>query len=101
MHHELLLIFLLLKSYAFVVFWCLTMEGIYLVHLMVMVLTLGLLAGALCQVDDGSDNETTAVYIVTLKQAPASHYYGELRKNTNVFKHGVPRNPKQSHNPRY
>ena len=77
------------------------MEGVYLVHLVVMVLSLGVLAGTLCQVDDGSENGTAAVYIVTLKQAPASHYYGELRKNTNVFKHGVPRNPKQSHNPRY
>ena len=77
------------------------MEGIYLEHLVVMVLSLGLLSGALCQVDDGSDNETTAVYIVTLKQAPTSHYYGELRKNANVFKHGVPRNPNQFHNPRY
>ncbi|KAL9403350.1 hypothetical protein Peur_000322 [Populus x canadensis] len=76
------------------------MEGVYLEHLVVMVLSLGVLAGTLCQVDDGSENGTTAVYIVTLKQAPASHYYGELRKNTNVFKHGVPRNPKQSHNPR-
>ncbi|KAJ6950585.1 hypothetical protein NC651_004304 [Populus alba x Populus x berolinensis] len=76
------------------------MEGVYLVHLVVMVLSLGVLAGTLCQVDDGSENGTTAVFIVTLKQAPASHYYGELRKNTNVFKHGVPRNPMQSHNPR-
>uniref|UniRef100_A0A6N2L201 Inhibitor I9 domain-containing protein n=1 Tax=Salix viminalis TaxID=40686 RepID=A0A6N2L201_SALVM len=74
------------------------MEGMYSVYLVVMVLSLGVLAGTLCQVEDGSDNGTTAVYIVTLKQAPASHYYGELRKNTNVFKHGVPRN--RNHNPR-
>ncbi|KAJ6297879.1 hypothetical protein OIU76_019067 [Salix suchowensis] len=73
-------------------------SGMYSVYLVVMVLSLGVLAGTLCQVEDGSDNGTTAVYIVTLKQAPASHYYGELRKNTNVFKHGVPRN--RNHNPR-
>ena len=51
------------------------------------VLCLGAFLGIVCQ--DGAD-EVTAVYIVSLKQAPTSHYYGELRKDTNIFRHGVP-----------
>lgn len=53
--------------------------------------------GIVCQ--DGAD-EVTAVYIVTLKQTPTSHYYGELRKGTNVFRHGVPGKLDRLHRPR-
>ncbi|KAJ4850274.1 hypothetical protein Tsubulata_051174 [Turnera subulata] len=64
------------------------MEGVCSVQLMV-VLLLAVLVGSSCQADI-SDAETAGVYIVTLKQAPASHYYAaaELRKKTNVFNHG-------------
>uniref|UniRef100_A0A5B7BDU8 Putative subtilisin-like protease SBT3.5 n=1 Tax=Davidia involucrata TaxID=16924 RepID=A0A5B7BDU8_DAVIN len=59
------------------------MEGIYGLQLMA-VLCLGLFMGyTWCQ-----DN-ATAVYIVTLKQAPAAHYYDELRVKSHGFKHGA------------
>lgn len=74
------------------------MEGIYWVHLMVL-LCFGMFVGTLCQ-DDSDDSATTAVYIVTLKQASVTHYYGELRKETNVFKHGGPSRPNKLHKPR-
>lgn len=50
----------------------------------VAVLSVGMfMVGALCQ------EETTAVYIVTLRQAPAALYYSdELSKNRNVFHKG-------------
>jgi hypothetical protein len=39
---------------------------------------------------DGLDNVTTSVYVVTLKQAPTSHYYGgdltSLNDDNNGFK---------------
>ena len=73
------------------------MESVYWVHLMV-VLCLGTFMGIVCQ--DGAD-EVTAVYIVTLKQTPTSHYYGELRKGTNVFRHGVPGKLDRLHTPRF
>ncbi|KAF5729261.1 subtilisin-like protease SBT2.5 [Tripterygium wilfordii] len=54
-------------------------------HLMV-VLCLGILVGTLCQ--DFSDDETSAIYIVTLKQPPAAHYFGEeLKTRTRGIKH--------------
>ncbi|KAJ8758783.1 hypothetical protein K2173_000504 [Erythroxylum novogranatense] len=62
------------------------MTGVHWVHLTV-VISLGMFLGTLCQ-DDSDGANATAVYIVTLKQAPTAHYYGELRKETNVFKHG-------------
>ncbi|EEF32492.1 peptidase, putative [Ricinus communis] len=62
------------------------MERIYLVQLMV-VFCLGIIVGVSCQ-NNNSDSATAAVYIVTLKQAPVAHYFdGELRKETNVFRH--------------
>ncbi|KAF2304591.1 hypothetical protein GH714_034536 [Hevea brasiliensis] len=73
------------------------MEGIHWVHLVV-VLCLGLFVGILCEND--SDSAIAAVYIVTLKQAPAAHYYGELRRETNVFKHGSPDRRNKLHRPR-
>lgn len=39
-----------------------------------------------CQ--NSSSEAITAVYIVTLKQAPVVHDYGVLKKETNVFRHG-------------
>ncbi|KAJ1386142.1 Peptidase S8/S53 domain [Sesbania bispinosa] len=45
-----------------------------------------LLIPSLCQ--DDSDDVTTAVYIVTLRQAPASHYEDELTRVGNHFRHG-------------
>ncbi|XP_057971903.1 subtilisin-like protease SBT2.3 [Malania oleifera] len=62
------------------------MEGIYRVHLLVVVLGLGMFMSTFCQ--DNAE-EITAVYIVTLKQTPAVHYDGELRKVSNGFTHGA------------
>ncbi|KDP34877.1 hypothetical protein JCGZ_09165 [Jatropha curcas] len=74
------------------------MEGINRVHL-VLVLSLGIFMGTLCQ--DDSDSTISAVYIVTLKQTPVSHYYGELRKETNVFNHGPSGRRNRLHRPRH
>ncbi|XP_061361218.1 subtilisin-like protease SBT2.2 isoform X2 [Gastrolobium bilobum] len=60
------------------------MGNIYLAHFVVL-FWLGMLVSCLCQ--DVSDDATTAVYIVALRQAPVSHYYGELRRVPNGFKH--------------
>lgn len=54
--------------------------------------------GIVCQ-DDADD--FTAVYIVTLKRAPTSHFSSELRKDTNVFRHGVPGKLDRHHRPRF
>lgn len=64
------------------------MESFYWVRL-VLVLSLGLFLGALCQ--DDSDSNITAVYIVTLKQAPAVHHFeGELVRGRHGSRHGLP-----------
>ncbi|KAL0398181.1 UNVERIFIED_CONTAM: Subtilisin-like protease SBT2.2 [Sesamum radiatum] len=57
------------------------MEGRWGVGLIGVMLFLGMLVGCIYAQDNA--DTTTAVYIVTLKQAPTSHYYGELR-----VKHG-------------
>lgn len=49
------------------------MDSMYWAHL-VLVLCLGMFVNGLCQ--DESDGNFTAVYIVTLRQAPVAHYYG-------------------------
>ncbi|QCE13650.1 subtilisin-like protease SBT2.2 [Vigna unguiculata] len=66
------------------------MGNIYLAHLMVVVVVfLGVVfLPCLCQGD--SDDDTTAVYVVTLRHAPVSHYYGELRREVNSFKDAAP-----------
>ncbi|KAM3701117.1 hypothetical protein ACJW31_05G149000 [Castanea mollissima] len=57
------------------------MENIYWVHLLV-VLCLGMFMKSLCH----DENTDANVYIVTLRQAPAAHYYGELRSDfTHAF----------------
>ncbi|XP_058197037.1 subtilisin-like protease SBT2.2 [Rhododendron vialii] len=63
------------------------MERIYEFQLM-LVVCWGIFVGfTWCQ--DNAD-AVTAVYIVTLRQPPASHYYGdELRVNTEDFDHGA------------
>ncbi|KAA8544818.1 hypothetical protein F0562_019591 [Nyssa sinensis] len=62
------------------------MESIYGLQLMV-VLCLGLFIGyTSCQ--DNAD-AVAAVYIITLKQAPAAHYYDELRVKSHGFKDGA------------
>lgn len=66
---------------------------------LVVVLSLGLFMGILCLND--SDSLSADVYIVTLKQAPASHYYGEFRMETNVFKHGSTDTRNKLHRPRH
>uniref|UniRef100_A0A2C9W6P0 Peptidase S8/S53 domain-containing protein n=1 Tax=Manihot esculenta TaxID=3983 RepID=A0A2C9W6P0_MANES len=70
------------------------MERNYWVHFVV-VLCLGLFVGISCQND--SDTSITAVYIVTLKQAPAARFNGELRKETNVFNHRSPNRRNKLH----
>ncbi|BAT79968.1 hypothetical protein VIGAN_02292100 [Vigna angularis var. angularis] len=65
------------------------MGNIYLVHLTVVVVVfLGVFLPCLCQGD--SDDDTTAVYVVTLRHAPVSHYYGELRREVSSFKDAAP-----------
>ncbi|KAJ7969229.1 Subtilisin-like protease [Quillaja saponaria] len=73
------------------------MGRIYWVHLIV-VICLGMFVSSLCQ--DDSD-EITAVYIVTLRQAPVSHYYDELRRGVNGIKHGASGRLTRFHKPRY
>ncbi|OIV98322.1 hypothetical protein TanjilG_16649 [Lupinus angustifolius] len=58
------------------------MRNIYLVLLFCF--GMFLLVPCLCQHD--SNDATTYVYIVTLKEAPSSHYYSELRNVDNGFK---------------
>ncbi|XP_051128881.1 subtilisin-like protease SBT2.3 [Andrographis paniculata] len=62
------------------------MEGRLAMGLTTMVLCLGILIGCISAQDDEDSN--AAVYIVTLKQAPASHYYGELRVKQNRHNNG-------------
>lgn len=47
-------------------------------HIVVLIWLGVFLLPSLCQ--DDSDDATTAVYIVTLRQTPSSHYYSELRR---------------------
>ncbi|KAG6692355.1 hypothetical protein I3842_10G110700 [Carya illinoinensis] len=63
------------------------MERIYWAHLVV-VLCLGMFVSSLCQ--DDSDTDFSAVYIVTLRQAPAAHHFGELATDRAGFKHRSP-----------
>ncbi|XP_068656109.1 subtilisin-like protease SBT2.3 [Aristolochia californica] len=58
------------------------MESIYLLHLFVLLLGFG--GPVLCQ-----DDFDAAVYIVTLKQAPAAHYYNYMKLQTTHF-NGAP-----------
>lgn len=69
----------------------------FLVHLVV-VFCLGMVLPCLC-VDD-PDNATSDVYVVTLRHAPASQYYGELKTVDNGFKHDASGRT-QFHKPRY
>ncbi|XP_041024834.1 subtilisin-like protease SBT2.2 [Juglans microcarpa x Juglans regia] len=61
------------------------MESIYWSHLIV-VLCFGTFVSCLCQND--SDANFSAVYIVTLRQASAAHYYGELTRDGASLKYG-------------
>ncbi|MED6211218.1 hypothetical protein PIB30_071593 [Stylosanthes scabra] len=62
-----------------------------------------------CLCEDGSDDSTSAVYIVSLRNAPSSHYYGELTKmGSNGFQvknggggGGASSGRTQFHKPRY
>jgi len=65
------------------------MGNIYVAHLMVVVFLLGVFLPCLCQ-GDSDDDDTAAVYVVTLRHAPVSHYYGELRREVNGFKDAAP-----------
>ncbi|GAB4829467.1 hypothetical protein Ancab_019139 [Ancistrocladus abbreviatus] len=56
-----------------------------LVHLLLVVVTLDVVIRALCQ---NSSEEVSVVYVVTLKQAPTSHYYAELKTKNTSSKHG-------------
>ncbi|XP_047954341.1 subtilisin-like protease SBT2.3 [Salvia hispanica] len=53
------------------------MEGRWGVGFWGVMVCLGVFVG--CSFAQGDEGNVTAVYIVTLKQAPASHYYDELR----------------------
>lgn len=77
--------FCFLGKFCFLILISPQMEGTYGMQLVV-VLCLGLLMRfTWCQ---NNANAVSAVYIVTLKQAPASHYNDELRVKGNQFKHG-------------
>ncbi|XP_015900722.3 subtilisin-like protease SBT2.2 isoform X1 [Ziziphus jujuba] len=61
------------------------MRSIYGLYLMV-VLCFGMYLSTLCQ--DDSEN-TSAVYIVTLKEAHSANYYGELRREGHATRNGA------------
>ncbi|KAK7318709.1 hypothetical protein RJT34_03415 [Clitoria ternatea] len=72
-------------------------ENMHWAHLLVFSFLLMLLTPSLCQ-----DHATTAVYIVTLKQAPASHHQDELTRVVNNLRHGAPgRRITRLHKPRH
>ncbi|RDY04507.1 Subtilisin-like protease SBT2.2, partial [Mucuna pruriens] len=75
------------------------MGNIYVAHwvVVVVVFCLGVFLPCLCQ--DGSDDATTAVYVVTLRHAPVSHYYGVLRREVNGFKEDAAPGRTQFHTP--
>ncbi|XAR65576.1 Tripeptidyl-peptidase II [Bertholletia excelsa] len=60
------------------------MENIHGLRLAIVFCFLVFLGCTWCQ---ESENAGTAVYIVTVRQSPASHYYGELRVKRHGFKH--------------
>ncbi|KAK3041867.1 hypothetical protein RJ639_001235 [Escallonia herrerae] len=60
------------------------MEGIHAVQIMVVLYLVMFLGCAWCQ---EVGDEVTAVYIVTMKQAPAAHYIGVLSKSKNILEH--------------
>lgn len=64
---------------------------------LVVVLCFGMYASTLCQ--DDSEN-TSAVYIVTLKEVHSAHYYGELRRESHGSRHGAS-GRLNIHKPRY
>ncbi|CAN6689342.1 unnamed protein product [Malus baccata var. baccata] len=67
--------------------------------LLVGLLFLGMLVSSLCQ-DEDSDN-FSAVYIVTLREAPAVHYDAELRRSSiNGVRHGGASERLNIHKPR-
>lgn len=53
---------------------------------LIAVLCFGMFLSSLCQDDS---EVTSAVYIITLKQAHSSHYYGELRRDSHGSRHGA------------
>ncbi|KAB2601615.1 subtilisin-like protease [Pyrus ussuriensis x Pyrus communis] len=68
--------------------------------LLVGLLFLGMLVSSLCQ-DEDSDN-FSAVYIVTLREAPAVHYDAELRRSSiNGVRHGGASERLNIHKPRF
>ena len=73
------------------------MGRIHGVHLVVL-LILGMVLSSWCQDDEDSDN-ISAVYIVTLKQAPIAHYLAEARKNSQGLNGDTER--LSIHKPRY
>ncbi|KAL5577847.1 hypothetical protein UlMin_019546 [Ulmus minor] len=63
------------------------MRSIYGLYLVVVV-CFGMCICIFCE--DDSDANITAVYIVTLREAPASHYDYELRRNSKGFRDDAP-----------
>ncbi|XP_020994979.1 subtilisin-like protease SBT2.2 isoform X1 [Arachis duranensis] len=63
------------------------MGNIYWVHVGMLCLYGMLILPSFCQVDSG--DAASAVYIVTLRQAPASHYQDELARRSHSFRHGT------------
>ncbi|XP_068654447.1 subtilisin-like protease SBT2.3 [Aristolochia californica] len=68
------------------------MESIYLLHLLVLLLGVG--GQVLCQ-----DDSDAAVYIVTLKQTPATHYYSYMKLRTTHSNYGAPGRMNHLHKP--
>ncbi|WJX47425.1 hypothetical protein P8452_34117 [Trifolium repens] len=76
------------------------MENIYGAHLVMVLCFLGMLLIMPSYCQDDLDDGTNAVYIVTLRQVPTSHYQDELSRVYNHFRHSASGRTR-SHKPRH
>ncbi|KAA3489458.1 subtilisin-like protease SBT2.2 [Gossypium australe] len=71
------------------------MGNFYCLYLGLLLFCFGFFVNTLSQADSGSD-AITAVYIVSLKQAPAAHYFEEQLRRHNRHGHGFHHNSSSS-----
>ncbi|TYI26545.1 hypothetical protein ES332_A05G120500v1 [Gossypium tomentosum] len=71
------------------------MGNFYCLYLVLLLFCFGFFVNTLSQADSGSD-AITAVYIVSLKQAPAAHYFEEQLRRHNHHGHGFHHNSSSS-----
>jgi hypothetical protein len=76
------------------------MENTYGTHLVMVLCFLGMLLIMPSSCQDDLDDGTNAVYIVTLRQVPTSHYQDELSRVYNHFRQSASGRTR-SHKPRY